>query len=179
MKNSAGRDAREPLSTLTGAGAQQQVVAASMLNLRGTDREGVAADLPVRTITQGSHAGVVAAFLQSYYGTDQDTPLSDPLHTDTTKPRHGLVTVEIAGQPYAIVDIGMRMLTPRERFRAQGFPDSYIIDRGINPDGSPHPLTLEKQGRACGNSVCPPLAQALVAANCADMVVGASRYAAE
>ena len=119
-----------------------------------------------------SFAGVVAAFLQSYYGTDQDTQLSQPLHTDTTKPRHGLVTVNVAGEPYVIVDIGMRMLTPRERFRAQGFPDSYVIDQGVNPDGSPHSLTLEAQGRACGNSVCPPLARALVAANCADMAVG-------
>ena len=95
------------------------------------------------------------------------------MHTVTTKPRHGLVTVEIDGADYVIVDIGMRMLTPRERFRAQGFPDDHVIDVGIGPDGEPVPLSQEVQGRCCGNSVCPPLAEALVRANCADMAVGA------
>ncbi|WP_342769913.1 DNA cytosine methyltransferase [Pelagibacterium lacus] len=77
----------------------------------------------------------------------------------------GLVAVDVDGETYAIADIGMRMLTPRERFRAQGFPDSYIIDR--RPDGSK--LSATVQGSCCGNSVCPPLAEALVAVNCADL----------
>ena len=87
------------------------------------------------------------------------------MHTLTTLPRHGLVTVEIDGATYAIADIGMRMLTPRERFRAQGFPDSYIIDRRL--DGTP--ITATVQGSCCGNSVCPPLAEALVRANCGEL----------
>ena len=94
-----------------------------------------------------------------YYGTDQDPNLREPLHTVTTKDRFGLVTVK--GDPYAIVDIGLRMLTPRELYRAQGFPESYAIDKGA--DG--RPLTKTAQVRMCGNSVCPPLARALVAAN--------------
>jgi len=56
-------------------------------------------------------------------------------HNLTTRDRFGLVTIEIQGQTYAITDIGMRMLTPREQFRAQGFPDSYKIDEGA--DGKP------------------------------------------
>ena len=87
------------------------------------------------------------------------------MHTLTTKPRHGVVTVTIQGQPYAIVDIGMRMLTPRERFNAQGFRPTYTIDRGELEDGTTIPLTLEQQGACCGNSVSPPMAEALVAAN--------------
>jgi DNA (cytosine-5)-methyltransferase 1 len=63
--------------------------------------------------------------------------------------------------PYIITDIGMRMLTPRELFRAQGFPESYIIDR--KPDGSL--ISKTDQVSKCGNSVCPPMAAALVAAN--------------
>lgn len=59
------------------------------------------------------------------------------------------------------------MLTPRELYRAQGFPDSYIIDR--KPDGSP--LTKTAQVRMCGNSVCPPLAHALVEANYSDQQI--------
>jgi DNA (cytosine-5)-methyltransferase 1 len=55
----------------------------------------------------------------------------------------------------------MRMLTPRELFRAQGFPDSYVIDR--RADGSP--ISKTEQVSKCGNSVCPPMAAALVAAN--------------
>lgn len=67
--------------------------------------------------------------MTKYYGQGEGQAVTDPAHTLTTKDRFGLVTVEIHGQPYAITDIGMRMLTPREQFRAQGFPDSYIIDR--------------------------------------------------
>ncbi|WP_348629376.1 hypothetical protein [Methylobacterium sp. 17Sr1-1] len=59
----------------------------------------------------------------------------------------------------------MRMLTPRERFSAQGFRPDYVIDRGELEDGTIVPLTLEQQGRMCGNSVVPALAEALVAAN--------------
>lgn len=84
----------------------------------------------------------------------------------TARDRFGLVTVQVDGQPYAIADIAMRMLTPRELYRAQGFPDSYIIDVGA--DG--HPLTKSEQVRMCGNSVCPPMAEALVSANCTELV---------
>lgn len=65
------------------------------------------------------------------------------------------------GQQYQIVDIGLRMLTPRELFRAQGFPESYQIERG----GDGRVLTKTAQVRMCGNSVCPPMAKAYVAAN--------------
>ncbi|WMT90121.1 DNA cytosine methyltransferase [Pelagibacterium sp. H642] len=160
------RPANDPVSTVTGKGSQQSVVAAHLMNMRGSDRRHQPIDQPAPTATAGgNHAALIAPFLMKYYGTDQDPRLGDPMHTDTTKDRFGLVTVDIDGETYAIADIGMRMLTPRERFRAQGFPDSYIIDR--RPDGSP--LSATVQGSCCGNSVCPPLAEALVAANCADL----------
>ena len=66
--------------------------------------------------------------------------------------------------PWAIVDIGLRMLTPRELYRAQGFPDSYQIEFGAAGE----PITKTAQVRMCGNSVCPPLARAIVAANYAE-----------
>ena len=87
----------------------------------------------------------------------------------TTKDRYGLVTV--AGEEYQIADIGLRMLAPRELFNAQGFPANYIIDYGIAPDGSRIALTKTAQVRMCGNSVCPPLAAALVRANVADLSI--------
>src|SRR5690606_512151 len=97
----------------------------------------------------------VRAFLIKYYGEGgQFADPRDPMHTIVTKDRVGIVTVH--GEPYQIVDIGMRMLTPRELFRAQGFGDEYIIDR--RPDGST--LTKTTQIRLCGNSVCPDLAEA-------------------
>jgi DNA (cytosine-5)-methyltransferase 1 len=130
-----------------------------LAKLRGTSSS-AGTDEPLGTISaQGTHHAEVRAFLTAYYGSDQDTPLDDPLHTITTKPRFGLVTV--AGEVYAITDIGMRMLQPRELYRAQGFPESYQIDRGA--DG--RVLSKAAQVRMCGNSVCPPLAKAIVAAN--------------
>ena len=162
-----GHDAREPVSTLTAGGSygvsQQGIVAAHLQNLRGSDRRDAPADGPVPTLSaQGNHAALISGFLTKYYGQGDGAAVDGPMHTDTVKNRFGLVTVDIDGQTFAIADIGMRMLTPRERFRAQGFPDSYVIDR--RPDGSP--ITATVQGSCCGNSVCPPLAAALVAANC-------------
>jgi DNA (cytosine-5)-methyltransferase 1 len=108
------------------------------------------------------HTDEVRAFLIKYYGTDGDPQLTAPLHTVTTKHRFGLVTVE--GELYHIADIGMRMLVPRELFRAQSFPDTYRIDG----------LSKTAQVRMCGNSVAPVMSRALAAAQfseSADMAV--------
>lgn len=164
------RPADAPMHTLTASAKDQNaVVAASMLNLRGSDRRDVSIDAPLRTVSAGgNHAAVVGAFLAKYYGAgDPSQGCDEPMHTVTAKPRHGLVTVQVDGETFAIADIGMRMLTPRERFRAQGFPDSYVIDHGIDENGQRVKLSLDAQGRMCGNSVCPPLAAALVRANVA------------
>lgn len=156
----SGHDARKPLSTLSASGAQQQVVTSHLLKLRGTCKDGQPVTDPMPTVTGGgTHAAEVRSFLIKYYGTDQDPRLEEPLHTISTKDRFGLVTVH--GEFYQIVDIGMRMLTPRELANAQGFPPDYVIDR--KPDGTP--LTKTAQVRMIGNSVCPPLAEALVRAN--------------
>lgn len=123
----------------------------------------------------GHHLGEVRAFLTKYYGTATGQSARDPLGTLTTKERFGLVYVR--GELYAIADIGMRMLAPRELFRAQGFPDSYVIELDVPTwtkivKGKKRrrggPLTKTAQIRCCGNSVCPPLAQALVLANLTD-----------
>lgn len=121
-------------------------------------------DKPLGTAVAGGvkHA-LVTAFLVKYYGSDQDPRLQEPMHTTTTRDRFALVTV--AGEQYAIADIGMRMLAPRELFRAQGFADDYIIDHGVDEGGERVRLTKTEQVRMCGNSVCPPVAQALVSAN--------------
>lgn len=164
------KPADAPMSTVTTTGSQQGVVAAHMMTMRGSERRSATCDDPLNTLSAGGqHAALVAAFMDTYYGTDQAPAMDGPMPTETTRDRRSLVTVDIDGQTFVITDIGLRMLTPRERFRAQGFHDGYIIDHGILPDGSTIPLTQEVQGRCCGNSVCPPLAQALVEANCADL----------
>lgn len=172
-----GRAADEPVSTLTTGGSfgqsQQAVVAAHMMRQFGTS-VGHDLDEPAHTDTATvNKSALISGFLTKYYGTGDGAAVDVPLHTDTTKDRFGLVTVDIDGQTFAIADIGMRMLTPRERFRAQGFPESYIIDR--RPDGSP--ITMTVQGSCCGNSVPPPISEALVAANCGHLA--ARREAAE
>lgn len=156
----AGHAATRPVSTISASGAQQQLVTSHLVKLRGTCADGQPVDAPMPTITaSGTHAGEVRAFLVKYYGVDQDPRLEEPLHTVTTRDRFGLVMVH--GEPYQIVDIGMRMLSPRELATAQGFPPDYVIDRGA--DGKP--LTKTAQVRMIGNSVCPPVAAALVRAN--------------
>ena len=102
----------------------------------------------------------VHAFLIAYYATGTGQAVDEPLRTGTTHDRFGLVTVHSQGAQ--TVDIGLRMLTPRELFRAQGFPDTYRLDV-TGPGGKPLPKTALI--RACGNSVCPPVAEAIVRAN--------------
>jgi len=163
----AGRAADAPLSTVATTGSQQRLITSNLVKLRGTCAHGQPADEPLHTISAGgTHMAEVRAFLLKYYGSDQDPRLEEPLHTVTTKDRYGLVTVSIGGEDYVIVDIGMRMLTPRELFNAQGFPADYIIDR----DCQGRPITKTAQVAKCGNSVCPPLSEALVRANMADQV---------
>ncbi len=154
----------KPLGTVVAGGNKHALVAAFLAkHYGGHETPGWPLDRPVSTVTTQDHHHMVAAFLLKYYGTDQDPRLSEPMHTLTTKHRIGLVTVR--GEQYRIVDIGMRMLEPRELFRAQGFPDSYRID-GVRPDG--RPITKSDKVRLCGNSVCPPVPEALVRANLVD-----------
>ena len=83
----------------------------------------------------------------------------------TAQDRFGLVTVN--GVDYRIVDIGLRMLEPRELYGCQGFPDDYIIDHDYT--GKEYPRS--EQVRRCGNAVCPPIPSALVKANLPELCV--------
>lgn len=172
--NSVGAPASEPLGTVTaGGGGKSGLVTSHLLKLRGTCRDGQPVTEPLPTITAGgTHIGEVRAFLIKYFGQSIGQPLTDPLGTATTRDRFGLVTV--AGEDYVIADIGLRMLTPRELFLAQGFPPDYVID----PIYNGKPLPKSKQVRACGNSVPPPEAEALVRANCADMAMETAEVSA-
>ncbi len=160
----AGVALDEPAHTVTTTD-HHGLVTSHLVMLRGTCRDGRVVDAPAPGLTAGGlHLGNVEtslategydeqraaqalAFLQEYCGADSD----------------GLVTVDDV--VYRIVDIGMRMLQPAELYRAQGFPEWYIIDqdyRGVK-------YAKDKQVARCGNAVPPPFAEALVRVNLPEM----------
>ncbi|MGK5050750.1 DNA cytosine methyltransferase [Janthinobacterium sp. RB2P8] len=161
MGASVGHAADAPLGTVTaGGGGKSVLVTSNIIKLRGTSTA-AGTDEPLGTVSAGGqHHAEVRSFLLAYYGASETHSLTDPLNTVTSRDRFGLVTIQ--GQDYQIVDIGLRMLQPRELFRAQGFPDDYII--GDDP-AQGLKLTKSAQVRMCGNSVCPPMAKALILAN--------------
>ena len=138
----------KPLGTVVGGQKHALVAAFLAKHYGGVVGHGV--EQPLGTVTTVDHHSLVTAFLTAYYGSDQDTPVDEPLHTITTKPRFALVMVD--GVPHAIEDIGMRMLQPRELFTAQGFPASYIIDRGA--DGRPLSKAAQVRMCACAATAC-------------------------
>lgn len=171
-----GRHPEEPTTALTTTGSQQNIVTASLVTLRngcvGRDlRDGAPAitagadDLALMecTLSPENEAGAlrVAAFLMGYYGSDNTYDPRDPAATIVTRDRLALVTVTIKGNPYVIVDVGMRMLTPRELYLIQGFPPDYKIDFGH--DG--RRFSNKAKVRMCGNSVSPKPYYALLKAN--------------
>lgn len=168
--NGAGRSLNEPMSTILNTGSHQSIVAAHLATYYGgpdTDRRGADLREPLHTQTTENRHALVYAFMQAYYGQGIGQSPAEPMRTIPTVDRFGLVTVTVEGTPYVITDIAMRMLQPRELYRAQGFPDSYIIDRGA--DG--RKLTKAEQTRMVGNSVSPGTAAALVRANLPELIV--------
>lgn len=152
---SIGTSVQDPIGTVTaGGGGHHSLVAAHVTKLYGTST-GADAREPAPTITGGGwHLGAVAVFLDKYFATGTPADIREPLDTITSKHRFGLVTVELGGEPWAIVDIGMRMLQPRELATAQGFRPDYILTG-----------TKSNQVSRIGNSVSPPPAEALIRSN--------------
>lgn len=151
------RDASEPVQTIT-TKADSAMVTSHLIKLRGTCRDGQRVDVPMPTVTAGGmHIGEVKTFLEQYCGSAE----SDWL-------------VHIDGVPYQIVDIGMRMLQPHELYKAQGFPDGYVIDR----DYRGNRYAKDKQVARCGNAVPPPFAEALVRSNLPELCVASQQEVA-
>lgn len=170
----------KPLGTIVAGGEKHGLVMAFLTRYCGV-KSGADASRVIleETTSQAERARRVRAFLIAYYGTDQLGSLREPLQTITTHDRFALVTVR--GEAYVIEDIGLRLLTPRELFRAQGFPDSYMIDRARIDDpvtglSEEIPLTKTQQVHLCGNSVPPNLSQALATANLIGSIEMRSRF---
>lgn len=160
----AGESMENPLPTVT-SWDHNSICAATLVQMNN-HCDGRDITEPIPTITAGDgHFGEVRAFLIKYYGDATGQDIEKPLDTVTTKDRFGLVTIE--GVDYQIVDIGLRMLEPRELYGCQGFPDDYIIDHDYT--GKTYPRS--EQVRRCGNAVCPPIPAALVRANLPELCV--------
>lgn len=160
-----GQMIKEPLMTVDGSNRYGLVTSF----LSKFYKSGTGQDIrePLHTITTSAgHFGEVRAFLIKYYGEGTGQDIKEPLDTITSKDRFGLVTIE--GVEYQIVDIGLRMLEPKELYGCQGFPDDYIIDHDF--DGKTYSRT--EQVKRCGNAVPPPFAQAIVKANLPELCVG-------
>ncbi len=166
-------------SETAAGGVRGQAIEDPIMTVDGSNRYGLAVSFlskfyksgtgqdirePLHTVTcSPGHFGEVRAFLIKYYGQGTGQDVNEPLDTIPTHDRFGLVTVE--GVDYQIIDIGLRMLEPKELYGCQGFPGAYIIDRDI--DGKKY--SRSEQVQRCGNAVCPPVAAALVKVNLSDL----------
>ena len=161
----AGDKLENPFPTVT-AQHRTSIVTANLIQL---NHNSIGADVtdPLPTVTAGGgHFAEVRAFMVKYYGCGTGQDIEKPLDTVTAHDRFGLVTVH--GVDYQIVDIGLRMLEPRELYNCQGFPEDYIIDHDF--EGKEYPRS--EQVKRCGNAVPPPFAAALVRSNLPELCVG-------
>lgn len=160
-----GAAVSDPLPTVTVVD-HNALQTAHMVKLKGTNLGGQAKD-PLQTVTAGgSHHGVVTtrivkaepgANLQNWPKIRAALNEFCGYHLEDTE----VILFSIGGEWYFMADIGLRMLTPRELYRANGFPDDYKIDR----DYTGREYGKTKQVARCGNAVPPPFATALVRAN--------------
>lgn len=175
----AGRSADAPLSTITTAGSNQQLVTAYFVKYYGNEKDGIRLDEPMHTIPTKDRFGLVQivqipleALAPEHRARAKQCAdlLREHLPEHFTVPAD-LVMVNVRGAWWALVDITLRMLQPAELYRAQGFPKTYIHAYGVDPfTGVRFDLTKTAQVRMVGNSVCPPVAAALVKANYAERV---------
>lgn len=160
-----GQSSDTPLHTST-SHDRQGLVLGHIAEFKGQDK-GQSADRPLRTITAciGEFAAVHTTIekYQSGIGLKRWPQIRALLneHCGYQLADDEILLIWIAGTAYYLADIGLRMLTPRELYSANGFPPDYIIDR----DYTGKAYGKAKQVARCGNAVPPPFATALVKAN--------------
>jgi DNA (cytosine-5)-methyltransferase 1 len=171
---STGHSVDEPLRAITAGGWKHGLVAASLLRYNGERRaheapRGQSLNAPISTLDASNRFALleaatadapewndlIAAKARRVYAFMKRGGYDGPAMDHVNK------LVRIPGTELVVYDIGMRMLVPRELFRANGFEDSYVIDF-VKPDGKR--VTKTEQVRLVGNSVCPDVAEALVRA---------------
>ncbi len=232
-----GQEINKPIMTIDGSPRYAINVSYLTKYFSGARQTGASLDAPAPTVTAIDHNALVTGCIVKYYsGAEQFSALDEPLHTVTTKDRHGLAAshlgvfrkntdgkrldetmptlttsaghmahiktyfekidgteslghwsevrsllntyagysiaddevllFEMSGTIYYIADIGIRMLKAHELMLAQGFPPDYIIDIESHIGKR---YSEAKQIARMGNAVCPPVAEALVRANCAEI----------
>ena len=171
-----------PVSTLTSSGSNQSLVSSKLIGANhikyyGNEEEGHPVSGPSGTVTTKERFAHIESEI-----------IIPPMREEHIAMAHRVAAflraqgIEFEGEfattksGLVIVDIGMRMLAPRELYRCQGFPDDYVIDRAyvFNPQTrgiDEIKLNKTQQIRMCGNSVCPQVAAAIVAANCPHLIV--------
>ena len=167
-----GQNIQDPLHTVT-AKDREGLATAHLVKMKGTNLGGPATE-PVQTITAGGgHHGVVTTQIT------RAEPGADLRHWPEIRELlntycgydlgpEDVILFQIGGAWYFMADIGLRMLTPRELYRANGFPDDYKIER----DYTGQTYGKSKQVARCGNAVPPPFATALVRANLPEWCAG-------
>ncbi len=164
MKGSDQRatDVHEPMPTQCAQGNHIATVGSTMVTYYGTQQAGDLRE-PLHTVTTKDRFGLAEA-----EGQGQTHPLTGE---QLEKARlvanflrryncwDGGEIVIVRG--YVLIDIGLRMLTPRELARGQGFEDNYVLDAEYKGKT----LTKTSQTRMIGNSVAPHAARALAYAN--------------
>lgn len=162
-----------PLQTITAGGqhygevrATMKPICTSFISQQQGKSIGKGVKEPLNTLTNINHMAEVRAFLIKYYGQGTGQEIKAPLDTITSNDKFGLV--QIYGVDYIIVDIGLRMLEPKELYGCQGFPTDYVIDH----DYTGKIYSRVEQVKKCGNAVCPPIPAALVRANLPELCIG-------
>jgi len=172
-----GRPVDEPISTLTQTGSHQNIVAPYFVKQYSSAHNVAASDVPMHTITVKDRMGHIQASLSApTFGPEHERKarmVADLMREHGYWDDREFVTLTIDGETFVVVDIGMRMLTSRELFNAQGFPPDYVIEGVWHQDGDDwtfEAFTKDVQVSCVGNSVCPDLAEALAAANCQHLI---------
>lgn len=181
--NSTGHAIDEPLGTVTADVNKSQLVAPFLSAYYGVDQD-TPMDEPVHTVTTKPRFGHVETSIEvPPFRPEQEArarQVADFMRAHGFWDEREFVTLNIEGQTFVIVDIGMRMLSPRELFNAQGFPPDYVIDGVWEGEGEAKRFVefpKDVQVSCCGNSVSPFPYAAIVAANCGDLL--SQREAAE
>ena len=181
-----GRSADTPLSTICQSGANQGLINAYLVKYYGNEKDGISLTEPMHTLPTKDRVALVEVMQvpdtltpEQLEGAQRCAAFMHEHLPEHFKDPADLVMVG----GYVLIDITLRMLQPPELKAAQGFDKDYIIDRGLFVDlvtGAEEWRDINKtdQVRLIGNSVCPDEAEALVAANAADIIELYQRLAA-
>ncbi len=159
-----------PLATVTTL--PMHYLCASNLCVLRKNMDGKSLDKPLPTITTSAgHFAQITTYLEKI-DTNQDLHNWDKVRTLLNEyagyniADDEILIIEINGEKHFISYVGMRMLKAKELMLAQGFPIDYVLDI---ESAIGKKYCEAKQIARMGNAVCPPVAEALIRANCPEM----------